>query len=136
MLISLAISPDGKHLFAGANAASNSPGGIYEYDLATSADEKPIPTRSFSLFQNYPNPFNNSTTISFSIPSVEDVRLSIFTVLGELVRVIDENDLYPGTHHYSWDGTNEKGVLVNSGIFFVRLQTKNSFITKKMVLLK
>jgi len=86
-----------------------------------------------SLGQNYPNPFNPSTTISFSLPSRAEVRLSIFTVTGQLVSRLAEGTYPAGTHTLTWDGRNRDGRLVSSGVYLYRLETADCVETRKMI---
>ena len=97
-----------------------------------------IPTE-FSLFQNFPNPFNPSTTISFEIPQVHansDVNLSIYNLLGQKVRVLVTANMSAGIHAIQWDGKNDIGRNVPSGLYFYRLTAGNFAETNKMLLLK
>jgi hypothetical protein len=104
---------------------------------------KPIPTganypRSYALEQNYPNPFNPTTTIRFSIPKAGLVNVSVYNELGQLVKVL-ANNVYvstPGTYQLTWDGSNNTGNHVASGVYFYRFSTKDYTNTMKMVLLK
>ncbi len=76
---------------------------------------------SFALAQNYPNPFNPTTTIRFELPEEARTKLSIYDVLGrEVTSIVDEN-LLPGSYHYSFDG-----VGLSSGIYFCRLSAVSS----------
>ncbi|MFH1195859.1 MAG: sugar-binding protein, partial [bacterium] len=86
---------------------------------------------TFNLAQNYPNPFNPSTKISYSIESMDKVRLSVFDVLGREVAVLVNDVQNAGSHEVSFVGSN-----LSSGVYFYKLQTSNAVITKKMLLLK
>ncbi|HDZ12047.1 MAG TPA: T9SS type A sorting domain-containing protein, partial [Bacteroidetes bacterium] len=94
------------------------------------------PLRWFSLEQNYPNPFNPTTTIRFKLPNRERVWLAVYNSLGEQIRTLTLNTLNGGTHTIVWDGTNDIGKRVQSGLFFFRLQTKEGALQRKMVLLR
>jgi hypothetical protein len=90
--------------------------------------------KTFKLFQNYPNPFNPNTRISFELPSsVKTVSLTIFNILGKEVK---RWDLDAKSKSVVWNGTDSKGNLVGSGIYFYQLQAGEFQATKKMVLLK
>jgi hypothetical protein len=97
---------------------------------------------AFELGQNYPNPFNPSTTIKFTLPSLGDgggalpTSLKIYNVLGEVVRTLVDEPMAPGVHHEVWDGRDDQGSRVASGIYFYRLRTGDFVQTKKMVLMK
>lgn len=94
-----------------------------------------LPTE-FELSQNYPNPFNPTTTISFSLPAAGNVSLEVFNVLGQKVRTLVDGDMTAGLHSVEWDGRNEGGVGVSSGVYFYRIATDNNVETKKMMMLK
>jgi hypothetical protein len=101
------------------------------------ADKKPI---RFQLDQNYPNPFNSSTTFSYHLPADMDVRLVIFDIVGRTVRTFRPENQLAGSHHLVWNGTNESGNPVASGVYFFTLYAKNGVLnfvqTRKMVLIK
>jgi hypothetical protein len=89
-----------------------------------------------ALAQNSPNPFNPSTTISFTLPSREHVTVSIYDANGRLVRtLVDESRDY-GTHDVTWDGRDDAGTTVGSGVYFYRLSAGKFSESKKMVMLK
>lgn len=95
----------------------------------------PLPVQ-FSLSQNRPNPFNPQTTIEFSLPLSSPVRLVIYNVAGQVVRTLLESDLPAGVHAVVWDGRNDQGIEVSSGIYFYQMAAGSFQETKKMVLLK
>jgi hypothetical protein len=90
----------------------------------------------FSLNQNYPNPFNPNTIIDFEVPSNQWVTLEIFNILGQKVKTLV--DQYKDAGHYSilWDGTNNSGIKIASGVYFSRLLAGDRVEIKKMLLLK
>jgi len=90
----------------------------------------------FSLGSNYPNPFNPETDISFSLPERTRVSLFIYNILGEKVKTLVSGDMAAGTHTIHWNGRDEAGNSVASGIYFYRLKTESFDQTKKMVLMK
>ncbi|MBI5867791.1 MAG: T9SS type A sorting domain-containing protein [candidate division Zixibacteria bacterium] len=101
----------------------------------------PVP-RSFVLDQNYPNPFNPTTTIAFTLgdlgssgPSVA-VYLVVYNLLGQQVKTLFDGTLGPGRYEYIWDGTDQAGQTMASGLYFYRLTTGGNSETKKMVLMK
>ncbi|MDP2960813.1 MAG: FlgD immunoglobulin-like domain containing protein, partial [candidate division Zixibacteria bacterium] len=118
---------------------------IKYYDLRTEVEspEEPLVPTNYSLGQNYPNPFNPATTIPFQVYSLEfgvgrpiRTTLTVYNILGQRVRtLVDENKL-PGRYEVIWDGKDEKGKEVSSGIYFYRLEIGGSKETEKMVLLK
>jgi hypothetical protein len=95
------------------------------------------PTYKTSLSQNYPNPFNPSTTIEFTVRERSRVNLKVYNVAGQLVRTLVDEDRAPGSvHQVAWDGRNDAGQSVSSGVYFYKLVTSDMTQTKKMVLLK
>jgi hypothetical protein len=104
---------------------------------AIEADEADVPGR-FVLEQNYPNPFNPETTIAFELVegAREQVSLVVYTILGEAVRTLVQGALGPGRHQYTWDGRNQRGHFVASGLYLYRLRVGDHVQTRRMVLLK
>ena len=94
-----------------------------------------VPTK-FALHPAYPNPFNPSTTISFDLPKREAVKLTVFDITGRVVRTLLDKQLAAGTHHVTWDGKNEAGHPVASGVYLFRLSTPDYRQTVKGTLLK
>lgn len=92
---------------------------------------------SFVLKQNYPNPFNPSTKIQFSMPQTEKVKLEVYDIQGNLVKSLVDYELYqPGNYEVTWDGSDNKGSRVASGIYFAKMQAGKFAQTKKMNLVK
>lgn len=98
-------------------------------------DDIALPDR-FSLQQNYPNPFNPSTSIAFSLEEQGAVRLEIFNILGQQVRILVDRVVEAGPTTVIWDGTDNRGAGVSSGTYFYKLAVNKSEETKKMLLLK
>lgn len=94
-----------------------------------------LPTE-FRLDQNYPNPFNPDTRIGFSLPSRSKVTLEVFSLLGQRVITLQDGPMPSGYHAIGWDGADESGSPVATGVYFYRLSAENFVQTKKMVLLK
>ncbi len=90
----------------------------------------------FELSQNYPNPFNSTTQIRYSVPSPENVTLSILNVRGQLVRTLEDRYHSPGRYSREWDGRTNSGLSVNSGVYLIVLQIGNRIVTRKAILLK
>ncbi len=95
-----------------------------------------VPKR-FSLEQNYPNPFNPGTKILFALPRASRITLHVFDVTGRQVRKLAEGQFSSGRHQVVWDGRDDAGVPVASGVYFYRLKAGSRFVqTRKMVLLR
>ena len=96
-------------------------------------DETPA---SFTIWGNYPNPFNMNTTIEFSIPEGGFTSLIIYNITGQKVRELVNAALTPGIHSVQWDGTDDSGLEISSGMYISRL-TLGSYVTSnRMVTLK
>lgn len=94
-----------------------------------------LPNR-YSLAQNYPNPFNPTTDITFSIGKHEKVSLVIYDVLGREIRTLVNDDIVPGVHKVTWDGMDNFGKQVASGIYLYKLTTNKYSEVRKMVMMK
>ncbi|MFQ5771652.1 MAG: choice-of-anchor B family protein, partial [bacterium] len=106
-------------------------------DPTTSVDTKsPDLPAQFALFDNYPNPFNPATTISYKLPKTAPVNLVIYNPLGQPIKTLLNSVQSAGTHLVVWDGQNDSGKQVSSGIYFYRIKTLNFKATKRMLLLK
>lgn len=95
----------------------------------------PLP-ESPSLNQNYPNPFNPSTAIEFSVRRTGVVTLRVYDVLGQQVATLVNELLHAGYYRATWDGVNDSGASVASGIYFYQLEAEGSVLSKKMSLVK
>ena len=108
-------------------------------DLSLSVDDistgNKLP-QTFILKQNYPNPFNPETKIQFMVPTSSNVKIDVLNILGQSVRTLVDERLSPGTKEVTWDGLNDNGLQVASGLYFYRIITDNFVDTKKMVLLR
>jgi len=104
--------------------------------LTAKGNGNPATPDSYSLSQNYPNPFNPSTTIRFSLPSAGEAKIEVYNVLGRLVSVPFDGYASAGTNEVMWNGKNNSGAPVASGIYFYRLISGNYTETRKMTLLK
>jgi hypothetical protein len=101
----------------------------------TGAETETTP-RVAVLYQNYPNPFNPSTSIEFSLPARERVSLKVFDVSGRLVRTLVDGHLPDGAHRFTWNGRNERGASVASGVYFYVLRSESIRLSRKAVLLR
>jgi hypothetical protein len=96
---------------------------------------------AFTLYQNYPNPFNPATTIQFRVRSLEfggpiHITLVIYNILGQKVRTLLDEERMPGNYQVFWDGKDQKGNEISSGIYFYQLKAGEYKETRKMSLLK
>jgi flagellar hook assembly protein FlgD len=107
--------------------------------IPTSIEEEQITQKiaqSFSLYQNYPNPFNPSTNIRYEIPDAGPVDISIYDIQGRLIRILSKQSQQAGSHSVTWDGRNNSGAMVSSGTYFCSVRFKDSYQTKKLLLIK
>lgn len=89
----------------------------------------------FSLFQNYPNPFNSITTIGFYLKKSGECELKIFNLIGNTVTVLYQGLQSAGYSTIQWDGRNQQGQMVASGVYFYQLKTDGQILTRKLILL-
>jgi hypothetical protein len=91
---------------------------------------------TFVLDHNFPNPFNPSTTISFALPKVSSVLLEVYSILGARIRTLVNNQVLPAAfHRVVWDGTDEKGLAVSSGVYIYRMSTGTFSASRTMMLI-
>jgi hypothetical protein len=90
----------------------------------------------YELVQNYPNPFNPDTKIQFNLPSAGKVLLTVININGQKVATLVDRSMDAGVHLVTWDGRNEIGASVASGVYFYRIEVNGFQQTKKMMLLK
>jgi len=91
---------------------------------------------SFPLFQNYPNPSNLASNIRYSLTRNCYVELRIYNITGQLVRTLVNGRKRAGIHSVTWDGRDDSGKRVASGVYFCRLKAGNSSQTRKLLLLR
>ena|GEM_PF-2100985 len=100
---------------------------------ALNVEEAPV---IFKLNQNFPNPFNSSTTIEFSVPEAGHVSLTIYNIMGQKVTELISSNTEPGIHSVVWDGRDENGMSVSTGVYVSCLQMGNKSEIRKMTLFK
>lgn len=112
--------------------------GVLNLNKSTVAvqDSEKYNLNNFILEQNHPNPFNPVTTINFNIPQGSRVNLSIYNIVGELVKELVNEKITSGYHTYTWDGTDEKNRAVSGGVYIYKLKAEQINLTKKMILLR
>lgn len=105
-------------------------------DLTSVDGDGEAPAATPTLARNRPNPFNPSTTIGFSLPAGSVAELAVFDLSGRRVRTVLDGALAGGDHRVWWDGRNDDGKPVPSGVYFYRLHAGGETITRKMTLLR
>lgn len=130
----LAFSGDGQVIYAGTEGE-----GVFRLDGAgpvTAVGDSPPNPRRVGL-QVYPNPFNPGATVAYKARAGEHVRVAIYDVAGRLVRVLHDGGVVStGRHEVVWDGRNNRGQSVASGVYLCRAEVGENLETKKMVLVK
>ncbi len=101
----------------------------------TSVVDEKIPS-SFKLLNNYPNPFNPSTRIAFEIPQSEFVSLKVYNISGELIYSLIEENLAAGRYEKIWNGKDNSGRNVSSGVYIYRLKAGQFDKSARMILMK
>jgi hypothetical protein len=102
---------------------------------STDIDDEEMPTE-FNLKQNNPNPFNPVTQIRYSLPQLTNVQLKIYDILGREIKTLVNSEQAAGNCRVEWNGTDDHGVQVTSGIYIYRIITGEFVQTKKMMFLK
>lgn len=111
---------------------------VVEGDRITAVPDAATTTQAhrFSLGQNYPNPFNHRTLIQFTMPTPGEVELVLYNLLGQRVATIARGAHEAGTHIVAWDGRDEFGHDLASGVYLYRIQTGESARTRRLLLLR
>jgi hypothetical protein len=91
---------------------------------------------TFALEQNYPNPFNPTTTITYKLPEQREVTLIVYNILGQVVKSLVQNVQPAGSYDVRWDGTNDHGMGVSSGVYIYRLKAGSFVQSRKMMMLR
>ena len=107
-----------------------------ESSTAVAESQERHTSKTFSLYQNYPNPFNPATSIRYEITKASSVVLQVYDVLGREVRVLVNGVKPAGLHEVKWDGLNEAGLPVASGLYLYRIENQNQVFMKKMVMMR
>ena len=126
------------HIFKNVNGTVTE-SSVYSLGVSPSGNQQQpneIPDEGFRLNQNYPNPFNSSTMISYNMDSPGEVTLKIFDVNGKLVREYSRSQNSGGTYYVHWNGRNNNGEKVASGIYLYAIENRGMSSSKKMILLK
>jgi len=102
--------------------------------IADQADEQ-LPTK-FEVWQNYPNPFNGATWIRFQLPKSSTVRITIFNTRGQRIVTLANKQFQPGRYQVRWEGTDQSGRMVTSGIYFCQVEASGVVLTKRLLYLR
>ncbi len=102
----------------------------------STTDTSPLPAALTKLLPNYPNPFNPSTTLMFSLGRGSHVTLTVHDMAGRVVRTLVDGARDAGEHSVLWDGKNERGGAVATGVYFVKVTSRDGVDTQKIALIK
>ncbi|MBN2030315.1 PKD domain-containing protein [bacterium] len=110
---------------------------VFQISIQTGveSESEQMPTR-YHLSQNYPNPFNPETMIEYQLPRRDRVVLRIFDIRGSVVRILVDEEVNAGCYRVLWDGQDEQGVFVSSGVYFVEIRTDHYVQHRKMILIR
>jgi len=114
-------------------------GTIMKYDVAVSSAEMDVPNREgpvYSLSHNYPNPFNLTTGFELRLKSVQRVSMVVYDILGRECHAVVNEEKQPGVYRVEWNGKNNQGEDVGSGIYFCRFRIGTWIDTRKVILLR
>ncbi len=115
-------------------------GGLYIFEVQGLIDsvisDNELHPGSIVLFENYPNPFNPATLISYHVRERQHIKLNIYNTLGQKIRTLVNEEKTVGRDQITWDGSNDSGTKVPTGIYFYNLKTDDFSATKRMLLLK
>lgn len=127
-----ALAPDGM-LYVGSKD-----GNLYAIGHVATGSESsgtPVPA-AYQLWQNYPNPFNPSTTIRYALPKAGQVRLALYSLLGQRVWSMQRRHASPGVYAITWNGRDDRDRPVASGVYLLQMQAGDFVQTRKLVLMK
>ncbi len=126
----LAVSPR-------ADSIVNDSADVWYANIPVGISTDPQTVGSYYLLSNYPNPFNPNTVIKYQLKQAEKISLTVYSINGEVIRHLASDQMHvAGSHEITWNGRNDNGVLVNSGIYFCRLTTPTQTLSLKMTLIK
>ena len=109
---------------------------VIDAGIVSTVDEGRAVPEAFVLQQNYPNPFNPATVIRFQLPVFSEVTLSLYNLRGQLVRRLVAGEMPAGEHSVVWDGSNDAGARVASGVYVYVMKTATFTAARKLLLMK
>ena len=104
--------------------------------IPTSVDEEYETPEAIPVIKTYPNPFNLSKTIEFTLPESGFATISIYNISGPKIRELAADYMTAGTHRLTWDGRDDRGNAISSGVYFTRLQAGKYSAVGRMVLMR
>ena len=118
------------------HAYSRNRNNVYRTDYVTQIDKPIEHSRKYNLIGNYPNPFNPTTSIKFVLAFESNLRIDIYNIKGQKVKTLLDTHYNAGEHSISWNGKDDNGSDVVSGVYFYKMQTNEFVAIKKMMLMK
>lgn len=107
---------------------------VFSKEVSAVAGTAPLIPSVIELGNNYPNPFNPCTYIDFVVPERVFVTISVFNSLGQKIRTLENNIFEAGKYYTYWDGYDDKGQKVASGVYFYQLEARTQLFKKSMIL--
>ena len=107
---------------------------VFSKEVSAVAGDSPVVPSVIELGDNYPNPFNPGTYIDFIVPDRVFITISVFNSLGQKIRTLENNIFQAGKYYTYWDGNDDNGQKVASGIYFYQLEARNQLLKKSMIL--
>jgi len=135
VLVKLAVGRDTDRLTAITEMRSilNGP---FDFPVDVADEAEAIVPHAYTLAQNIPNPFNSGTSISYSLPEKSHVTIRIFNILGQEVKTVVDEFRNAGEYSVRWDGRNNSGRSVSTGLYLYRIEAGDYSGTRKMLFLK
>jgi len=132
------IQADGEENFKSALAEAYNIYQEYIYEPKSLAKQtlRPSIPSEFEMLSNYPNPFNPETNIQFSLPENSNVKITLYDRLGSAVATLVNEYYTAGQHSIIWDGRNQNGMQVTSGVYIVKMETDSRILVNKIIFLK
>ncbi|MFC1608042.1 FlgD immunoglobulin-like domain containing protein [Candidatus Latescibacterota bacterium] len=113
---------------------------IKDYPIILRTDSTPVGVQAgpatFKLGNNYPNPFNPSTSISFQVPALSSVSIKIYNLAGQKIRDVVDKEFEPGFHKIEWNGLDNRGKTVATGLYLIHMKSDDFVKTRKCLLLR
>jgi len=104
--------------------------------LSKDPEPESIMADEYVLKQNYPNPFNPDTKIEFTIPASEHVSVNVYNLEGRLIKTLINQEMRSGQHVVRWNGTNQVGTKVGTGMYIYQLKTNSRVLNRRMTFVK
>jgi hypothetical protein len=104
--------------------------------VPTGVDDQDGIPRTFDLEQNYPNPFNPETTIRYQVANTAEVKIQVYNVMGQLVKTLVDRKQAQGNYTIQWNGRNNRGQIVATGVYLLKMQAGDFTKVRKMAFIR